>query len=268
MGGDGERLLPTFITIACFCLIVAMMISMSLPMIRSGAAINEQIPNLGVYTGDYNHTWLPLSTTPPVSPITSHNVTNATVFPHIMHPYDSLYIFYDEDATGQTRWKYVQIIRNNDEYDPSKAGSREWNDRWKSERDYIAVRVESGNFGAHSGLTTKWRNALIPLVEFEKNFDKDTNSSTVDFRIGDSTDSIQIILPNNDTRNIWWNNFQIYYGWSNFRVDQKGMLATVGEILKFEMPDVHPVISKLLGLMIWMGITFIGISLITRIIPF
>lgn len=172
------------------------------------------------------------------------------------------FVFNDPDDDDD---KYVHLIRDNVRY---VQGST---DIWCKYEDFIAIRRNTDEPGSATG---KWLNAAIPLTAFADwdNWDNSTNVTCVEFKLGRSTDCIFLCTTNSTgydiAAGIWTNEYEIYYGWSNWRVEDVDLSEAIAMAMYQDIPGVHEYVNWLVhGITISTSI-FVAFTMMTRVIPF
>jgi hypothetical protein len=137
--------------------------------------------------------------------------------------------------------------------------------------NFIAVRRNTVSPGSVRG---DWMNAAIPLSAFADpaNWNNVTNTTVVEFKLGKSTDAIFLCTTNSTGSDIetgiWTNEFQIYYGWSNWRVEDVELSEAIAMAMYADIPGVHWMINYLVHGIVGATMIFVAFTMITRIIPF
>jgi len=194
-----------------------------------------------------------------IDPVTGYNITTALTKDHMVHPKDATVIFTDTDHSNDK--KYVQIIRNNVNYDPTS------NDIWKKYNDFISIQREtdavlSGTF------SSKWNGAVVSYESIVNNFDWRTNTSVVGFDMSGWNDTLFIHLAWNNTALIWSDHYELFYGWSSLRTGSANLWGTIGMILTAQIPGLDDRIQFVLTSFWLVSLIFVGYVMISRIIPF
>jgi len=191
-----------------------------------------------------------------IEPDTGYAITTANTTNHMVHPHDSSLQFIDDEGDI----KYVQIIRDNVDYDPTSM------DLWKRYNDFISIQRETSDL---FGLVHSWREAAIPLDTVVAKFDEKTNMSIVGFTLtGYNNDTLFFILPNNNSAMISANSYSLYYGWSLIRPERVDFWGTINMILTGEIPGLDSRIQFVLSAFWMFSLIYIGFVMVRSITPF
>jgi len=206
--------------------------------------VSQSMLDLGLYEYDL------------ILPEEGYAITTANTSDHMVHPHNSPIQFTDEDGDI----KYVQIIRNNVNYDPTSM------DLWKRYDNFISIQRETSDL---LGLVHSWREAAIPLDTAVTKFDEKTNMSIIGFTLtGYNNDTLFFVLPNNNSALIWSNSYTLYYGWSLIRPERVDFWGTINMILTGEVPGLHPQIQFIVSVFWIFSYMYIGFVLVRSITPF
>ena len=245
-----ENIIKPFILLLGTMLLFAFIASiLTQAMNNSAQNVNNGILGTTDILGLYEYTL--------IDPQAGYAISSSVVKDHMIHPKDTTLIYTDTNHSDDK--KYVQIIRNNVNYDPSST------DMWKKYKDFISVQRETGEFIPHT--TSKWRGAAIPFDAIVSHFDSNTNISIIPFDFSSTNDTLFVKLATNNTALIWSNSFTLFYGWSKLRQDRIDFWGTIGMVLTAEVPGLNPKIQFLLSSFWILGYIFMGYTLVTRIVP-
>lgn len=252
---NAESILQPFILILVFVVIVGFVLTGVTRMATSSEISRGMDPELVNPYFDSNWTL--------IDPTSGRTVTSADTISEIGYPtHDDPFTFTDSEDDDI---KYLHIIRDNVNYDPESTNI------WEKYKDFIAIRRNTAEAGSVSG---KWFNAAIPLTEFDDidNWDNSTNKSTVQFNLGKSLDALFIITTNTTgadiSGGIWSDSYVLYYGWSNWRVEDVGLSEAIAMAMYADIPGVHWLINYIVHTIVFATIIFVTFTMITRIIPF
>jgi type II secretory pathway pseudopilin PulG len=248
----GERVFRPFVillsVLAIFSIISVMVMSQMAASQRDVNAGQAQTNFQLEALGGYQYTF--------IDPIAGYVITTANTSNQMTHPKDSTIVFTDTNHTDYGE-KYIQIIRNNKNYDPQSS------DMWKRYKDFISVQRQTDEFFK----ANRWNGASISFDAIAAAFDWKTNSSLVRFDLSGKNDTIVLIFPSNNSALLWANNFTIYYGWYKFRAQTVDYWATISMILTAQVPGLDYRIQFLITF-IWMfSYVFIAFTLASRLIP-
>ena len=190
-----------------------------------------------------------------IDPDTGYSITTAMTKDHMVHPKDATIVFTDADHSNDK--KYVQIIRNNANFDANST------DIWKKYKDFITVQRETGALWS-----AKWNGAVVSFESIVSHFDWKTNTSVVGFEMSGWNDTLFIHLAVNNTALIWNNAFTLYYGWSTLRAGKVDLWGTIGMILTAQIPGLNDRVQFILTSFWLVSLIFVGYVMISRIIPF
>jgi len=181
-------------------------------------------------------------------------VTPANVRDYMEYPKDADFIFTDGDDK-----KYVQIIRDNAAFEPTS------DNMWEKYPNFISIQRQSGAdiFRWHD----KWNDAVIPFDAIIANFDRDTNTSIIQFDMSRNNDTVFVLFDDNTTGGLWTDNYTIYYGNSLLRDSKVDFWGTIRMITTAEVPGLNPRIQFFITFFWMFSYIFIGFTLASRIIP-
>jgi hypothetical protein len=198
-----------------------------------------------------------------ISPEAGYLVTSEDVIDEVGKPtYDDPFIYTDLEDNDD---KYVHVVRDNAQYVEGSV------DIYTKYQDFIVVRRNSLEPGSVGG---EWFNAVIPLTEFANpdNWDNSTNKSTVQFQLGKSLDALFIVTTNTTgadiSAGVWSDSYELFYGWSNWRIEDIGLSEAIGMALWADIPGVHWLVNYIVHAFVYATIIFVVFTMITRIIPF
>lgn len=204
------------------------------------------------------HTW---------GTVSGYQVSDDDVLDYVPYPTDEdPFMFVDEEGDR----KYVHVIRDNSEYDPEST------DIWKMYPDFVAIRRHQDTYFFWDN---PWMNAAIPFTTIEESFSLNgthgttTNCSLVDFRLGDSQDSMFFNSSTgpgeyNFTSDLWGNNFRMFYGWSLFRLDEIDFWNAISMVLYEDIPFFDDTLDFLIHAFVIGTIVFVVFTMATRMTPF
>jgi len=195
-----------------------------------------------------------------IEPDVGIDIDPERVINQICHPTENdPYIFIDNTTDDK---KYIHIIRNNSDYE---AGSSEI---WKMYKDFIAIRRETDKWV----VGPKWNDGIVPYTTIANNYDNVTNVSMVDFRLSGRSDTLFINTTNTSDEGfligLWGNNYTLYYGWNNWRLDDINFWDAISLVMFDSLPGVHPIVDFLIKALIYGTIVFVIFTMVTRTIPF
>jgi hypothetical protein len=248
----GERVFRPFVIL----LSVMAIFSIISVMVMSQMAVSQHDVNAGQSQtnfqlealGDYQYTF--------INPIAGYVITTANTSNEMTHPKDSTIVFTDPNHTEYGE-KYIQIIRNNKNYDPGSS------DMWTRYKDFISVQRQTDEFLK----ANRWNGASISFDAIAAAFDSKTNSSLVRFDLSGKNDTIVIMLSSNNSALLWANSFTMYYGWYKFRAETVDYWATIGMILTAQVPGLDSRIQFLVSFLWMFSYVFIGFTLASRVVP-
>ena len=198
-----------------------------------------------------------------IDPTSGYLVETADVINQVGYPtYDDPFIFTDAEDNDD---KYVHVVRNNVNYEEGST------DIYTKYLDFIVIRRNSVDPGDVGG---KWFNAVVPLTEFakEENWDNSTNKTTVQFSLGKSLDALFMVTTNTTgtdiAAGIWADDYELFYGWSNWRVEDVGLSEAIAMAMYAQIPGVHWLVNYIVHSIVFATIIFVAFTMITRIIPF
>lgn len=251
-----------FILIIAFVLIVGFLLSGLSAYAQSGARQQPNYPGVTHPFGLANYTTIEADSDDPryITFDTGEEgylVSSDDVLDHVPYPTDEdPFIFVDEDND----YKYVHIIRDNADYNPDST------DMWEKYPDFIAIRRHTGAFD----WDTQWNNAVVPFTTIEDNWWNVSDTSVSDFQLSGSQDSIFINATTgpglaNFTVDLWGNDFNLFYGWSLFRLSEADFWAAVSMVIYAEIPGFNPLVSWFVHAFAMATITYIVFAMSLRI---
>lgn len=252
---QGESVMPPFVLIIVFILILGFMINSLMRMAASGNIGDIDLDDKTQPFGLYDFTF--------ISPIDGLVVDEDTVIDYVPHPTHEDPLIFTDEAPDPDELKYVHIIRDNVNYDPGST------DMWRMYKDFVAVRRDPHNLVT---LGEEWDNAAIPFSAFADNYDNISKVSTVNFQMGNSQDSLFInttdSTPEGFLTGLWGNDFTVSYGWSLFRLEEVDFWGAIAIVLYEELPGVAPVVNWIFHGFVWASVTFVVFTMATRMTPF
>lgn len=192
-----------------------------------------------------------------IDPDTGYYVGTANTSNTMVHPLDAPFQFTDGDHDDEV--KYLQVIRDNANFDPSSS------DMWKKYKDFISVQRKVSKtvfFGSH------WNGAAISFDYIANKFDTNTNMSVVGFQLSGMNDTLFLNFTSNSTSLLWTNHFTLFYGWAKIRQDRIDFWGTIGMILACQIPGLDPKIQFIVSAFWIFGEVFVGFTMASRIMPF
>lgn len=162
-------------------------------------------------------------------------ISDDDVLDRVPYPTDNdPFIFIDDDGD----YKYVHIIRNNIDYNPEST------DMWEKYRDFVAIRRHTGAFD----WDTQWNNAVVPFTTIIDNWFNVSDVSVSDFQLSGSQDSIFVNSTTgpglaNLTTDLWNNDFNLFYGWSLFRLSEADFWGAVSMVYYGEIPGINDTVA-------------------------
>lgn len=192
-----------------------------------------------------------------------YKVTDDDVLDYVPYPTDEdPFIFTDDDGD----LKYVHIIRNNRDYDPGSA------DIWKMYLDFISIRRDVANAIYWESGESDWNDQAIPFTVIDDHFNNNTNASTTDFQLGDSQDTlfINVTTPGQAAfvAGLWGNEFNLFYGWAKFRIEEVDFWGAISMILYADIPGVNDTIDFLLHTFVISTIVYVVFRMGVMMTPF
>jgi hypothetical protein len=243
----GEAVMTSFILIVTFVVLIAWVVGSLLNQMSSSAEMINQSDRIEEVFGAYNYTL--------IDPDTGYSVTSGDVSDEMVYPTEAPFIFTDDGGDA----KYVQVIRDNVNYDPGST------DVWTRYSDFISVQRNKGTPGE---VGSKWLGASIPFTSFAADYDNRTNVSSIGFMLGNMNDTLFIETGSGFLANLWANNFTLYYGWSFFRTENIDFWGAIGTVMFAKIPGVDPIVDFIIKAFMYSTIIFLVFTMVTRIIPF
>jgi len=196
-----------------------------------------------------------------IDPVWGYNITSAFTSDEMVHPLDATIVYTDNTAGHDGDKKYIQIIRDNVNYDPNSG------DIWKKYKDFISVQRETGA-ALMGSFSSKWNGAVVSFDSIISHYDWKTNTSMVGFDMSGWNDTLFISLAYNNTALIWANSFTLYYGWSTLRSGHVDFWGTIGMILTAQVPGLDDRVQFVLTGFWAISLIFMGFVMVSRIVPF
>jgi len=262
--GEDTVMYP-FVLIIALVAIMGFLLSGIMKYGESGDMSQIDYPEMAIPFGFYNYTTIDAEPSDPRyidwGDEEGYQVSDSDVLDYVPYPTDAdPFIFYDPDD-GDT--KYVHIIRNNRDYDPEST------DIYKMYLDFIVIRRDPVNFFKFDD---EWHNAVVPFTTMASSFINETNVSVADFQLGDSQDSLFINATDpgftNFTAALWDNDFYLYYGWSQFRLEEVDFWNAVAMVFYQDIPGVNPIINWLFHAFTIGTIAFVIFRMAIMMTPF
>jgi len=244
--GTNEQVFRPFILILGFVILTGFLLMSFAHMFTASSSLDKP-KDVGSFYGLWEVTRF--------NPTDGFEVHNWTIQNHHVYPTEATYIFTDP-ATSDL--KYVQIIRNNKDYDP---GSTDW---WKMYNDYIAIERNTGTPGEWD---SDWNGAVIPYQKIVDNYDTEANLSIVNFDLSGSNNSLIIHTMDNSTVRIWWNNYTMYLGESALQNQRISFWSAVRMVMFAEIPNCNPVVNYMVAAFVDLSLIMIVFVLVRSILP-
>ena len=250
---DGEQIFKPFvIMISIMSIFSVISISVIAQMNASITQINEgpdAISPLAALLGTWDYTL--------IDPVAGYRASTVNTTTYMHHPLTAHYVFTDADHDDDK--KYIQIVRNNRDYNPTST------DMWKMYQDFISVQrpVRTGSVI----WSREWNGAAISFQKIMNNFDSKTNVSTVAFDLSGKNDTMFFVFPANNTLSLWTNNYTMYYGWSNLRHEANDAWATVSMVLTAQVPGLDDRIQFVVTAVWATSLLFLGFTMLRRLLP-
>ncbi len=251
--GGGEKVARPFVLLLSVMAVFSITImSITAQMNTSASSVNDSSnPNpldLRNILGDWSYTL--------IDPEGGIHISTANVTSHMHDPRDSHIIFTDADHNDDK--KYLQIIRNNENFD------RNSSNMWERYKDFISVQRHRDPYYGDD-----WGGASISYDQIVANYEWKTNTSKISFRLSGSqaNDTLFVVLSHNDTTEIWNNNYTLYYGWSVLRAGSIDFWGVIGMVLTAQVPGLEPHVQLLIDAIWIISLIFIGFTMATRISP-
>lgn len=268
---DQAEVMYPFVLIIALVMVLGFILSGIAQYAQSGVITQSGYPGLTNPFGLSNYTLIDAEVSDPDyitftedgSTIEGYQISFDRVIDYVPYPTDDdPYLFYDPDNPDEI--KYVHIIRDNADYDPGST------DMWKMYQDFISIRrySESSFFWSDP-----WHDAAIPFTSISDGFDNRTNVSITEFQLSGSQDSLFVNATTgpgeaNFTADLWANAFNLYYGWSLFRLEEVDFWGAISMVLYAEIPGVHPTINWIFHAFIIGAIVFIVFRMAVMMTPF
>lgn len=188
-------------------------------------------------------------------------ISEDDVLDYVPHPEDEdPFLFWKADAPEEI--KYVHVIMDNQNYDPSS------NHMWKKYKDFIAVRRDTGDL-----IGERWNGAAIPFTEICDNYwEGEQNASVTDFRLSNSQDTIFAFSDVNGSANfteaLYDSDFYLCYGWARFRMEETDFWNAISMLFYNDIPDVSPIINDLIHIFVIAVSVFVIFTMAVRMTPF
>lgn len=268
LAGDtvgSERVFYPFVLIFAFVLILAFVISGVAQYITAGSMAQGAYGALEMPFGLTNYTTILADDTDSryvdYGDEEGYLVSDDDVIDEIPYPtHEDPFLFWPESDPEEI--KYVHIIRNNVRYDPDSTNI------WEKYLDFIAVRRHTGAFDWEP----QWNNAAIPFSELAANFWNITNVSVTEFQLSGSSDSFFINTSDggygNFTAALWSNEFNLFYGWSRFRLEEVDFWEAIAMVIYADIPGVDDTIDWFIHGFVIAVIVFVVFTMAIRMTPF
>ena len=266
---SGESIAYPFILIISLVLLLGFMLAGVGQYAVSGEITQGGYPGMTMPFGLMNYTTIDcdiaddryITFTEDGNTIEGYRVSDDDVLDHVPYPTDDdPFTYWHEDEPDQI--KYVHIIRNNRDYDPEST------DLWEKYQDFVSIRRHTGAFD----WDTQWNNAAVPFTQIEDNFWLQTNVSITEFQLSGSQDSIFVNATypglQNFTADLWDNDFNMFYGWSLFRMDEVDFWGAVAMVLYADIPGVHPIVDWIVHGFVIATLVFVVFTMGIRMTPF
>ena len=265
----GEAVAYPFILIITLVMILGFMIAGISQYALAGEVAQGGYPGMTMPFGLTNYTTIDcddgdpryITYTEDGNTIEGYRVSDDDVLDHVPYPTDDdPFIYWHEDDPDEL--KYVHVIRDNVNYDQDST------DMWEKYQNFISIRRHTGAFDWDS----QWNNAVVPFTDIEDNFWLQTNVSITEFRLSASQDSLFINATNpgllNFTTDLWDNEFNMFYGWSLFRLQEVDFWGAIAMVLYADIPGVDPVIDWMLHGFVISVVSFVVFTMAIRMTPF
>lgn len=268
---DRAEVMYPFVLIIALVMVLGFVLSGIAQFAESGEMAQSDYPGITNPFGLNNYTLIDAEPSDPDyitftdegTTIEGYQVDAARVLDYVPYPTDEdPYIFYEPDDV--TEIKYVHIIRDNRDYDPEST------DMWEMYQDFIAIRRYSEDSFFWD---SNWHNAAVPFVTIEDQFDDGKNVSITEFQLSGSQDSLFVNATTglgeaNFTADLWANEFNLFYGWSLFRLEEVDFWGAISMVLYAEIPGVHPTINWIFHAFIIGTIVFVVFRMAVMMTPF
>lgn len=268
---DHAEVMYPFVLVIALVMVLGFVLSGIAQFAESGEMSQSDYPSLTNPFGLYNYTLIDAEVSDPDwitfteggTSIEGYEVDDARVLDYVPYPTDDdPYIFYDPEDSSEV--KYIHIIRDNRDYDPEST------DMWEMYEDFIAIRRYSENSFFWDN---PWHNAAIPYVTIEDQFDNSTNVSITEFQLSGSQDSLFINATSglgeaNFIADLWANEYNLFYGWSLFRLEEVDFWGAISMVLYAEIPGIHPTINWIFHAFVIGTIVFVVFRMAVMMTPF
>lgn len=265
---QAESVMYPFVLVLAISVLIGLVVSGLSQYGVAGEVSQGQYPGLTMPFGLANYTTIDCDTedaryvtyTKDGSTIEGYHVSEDDILDYVPYPTDEdPFVFWENGEIDEK--KYVHIIRDNRDYDPEST------DMWEMYLDFIAVRRDTGSYW-----DAKWNNAAIPFTSIEDNFFNNTNCSITEFQLSGSQDSIFINATYtgeaNFTAGLWGNDFNIFYGWSLFRLGETDFWGAIAMAMYADIPGVDPMSEFVVHAFSTGVIIFVVITIALRMTPF
>lgn len=266
----GEVMYP-FVLIIALVMVLGFILSGISQYAQSGQITQGDYPGLTNPFGLYNYTLIDavasdpdyVSFTTDDGTVEGYEISAGRILDRVPYPTDDdPYIFLDPDDPNEK--KYVHIIRDNADYTPGST------DMWEMYQDFVAIRRYSENSYFWSN---PWHNAIVPFMKIDQQFDNSTNVSITEFQLSGSQDSLFVNATSgpgesNFTSDLWANEFNLFYGWSLFRLEEVDFWGAISMVLYAEIPGVHPMVNWIFHAFVIGTIVFVVFRMAVMMTPF
>lgn len=260
-----------FVLIIALVMVLGFVLSGIAQFAESGEMAQSDYPGLTNPFGLYNYTLIDAEPSDPNyitfsdggTTIEGYEISDDRVIDYVPYPTDEdPFLFYDPDDAAEV--KYVHIIRDNRDYDPEST------EMWEMYQDFVSIRRYSE---ASFFWSDPWHDAVIPFTSMDDNFDNTTNVSITTFQLSGSQDSLFVNATTgpgqaNFTADLWANEFNLFYGWSLFRLEEVDFWGAIAMVLYAEIPGVHPTINWIFHAFIIGTIVFVVFRMAVMMTPF
>lgn len=273
--GDEPVMYP-FVLIIAFMMIIGFLAMGLSKYARSGQISSEDYSHYDVPFGMYNMTTVEaydgddryVTWADPIwGTIEGYEVTADDVIDYVPYPTHEDPFLFSMDWDDRYETKYVHIIMDNADYDPEST------DMWKKYKDFVAVRREApaGVIGIMSWGTMggSWFNSAIPFTSIQDHYINESDVSMVNFKIGNAHDTLFMNCTNpgesNFTSGLWSGEFNIFYGWANFRIESIDFWAALSMLFVDDIPGVNPLVNFVFHAIAIGTVTFVLFTMALRI---
>lgn len=264
---QAEAVMYPFVFVIALVLILGFILSGLAQYAESGEMAQGEYPGMSRPFGFSNYTTIEADSDDPRyiefgTGEKGYLVSPEDCLDEIPYPTDGdPFIFWEADDPDEK--KYVHIIRHNQRYSPTST------DMWEMYPDFIAIRRHTGAFD----WDPQWNNAVIPFSALEANWMNLTNVSVSEFQLSGSQDSIFINATTgpglaNFTTDLWNTEFNLFYGWSLFRLGEMDFWGAVSMVIYADIPGVDNTTEWLIHAFAIGTIIFVVFTMGTRLIPF